>query len=93
MAGKKTLAAKLLYKFLKKKRALKAYIDNVMKQDGDHDDVKKLYEKSDILGIIDLYEASIYSSFTWDYTKEGVWFWDNLHLEFMQFKEEQFFGI
>ena len=45
MGENELLDAKKLYKFLKKKRALKAYIDNVMKQDGDHDDVKKLYEK------------------------------------------------
>ena len=93
MTEKKTLAAKLLYKFLKKKCMLIPYINNVMEQNKGNDDVKKFYEKSDILGIIDLFYSSIYSSFSWDYTKEGVWFWHNLHLEFMQFKEEQFFDI
>ena len=79
------LDAKKLYKFLKKKRALKAYIDNVMERHGDDDDVKKFYEKSDILGIINFCNSSIYWAFVWKDTKEGFRFWHDLDNEFWIF--------
>ena len=88
MTKNQLLAAKKLYKFLKKERALKAYIDNVMERHGDDDDFRKLYEKSDILGIINLCEASIYWAFVWDETKERYDFWFNLYHEFIRFKRQ-----
>ena len=85
MRENELLDAKKLYKFLKKKRALKAYIDNVMERHGDEDDVKKFYEKGDILGIIDLFHSSIYLSFAWSKTKEEFRFWYGLENEFWIF--------
>ena len=88
MTKNQLLAAKKLYKFLKKECALKAYIDNVMKQHRYDYYFAKLYEKSDILGIINFCNSSIYSSFDWLDTKEGYDFWFNLHHEFMRFKTQ-----
>ena len=88
MTEKKLLDTKLLYKFLERKCVLYAYITNVMERHGDEDDFIKLYEKSDILGIIGLFHSSILSSFDWQYAKEGFRFWYNLHYEFMCFKIE-----
>ena len=93
MEKNELLAAKKLYKFLKKKRVLKAYINNVMKQHGYNDDFIKFYEKGDILNIFNLFYSSISWSFYWLDTKEGYDFWSALNDEFMQFKEEQFFDI
>ena len=85
MTEKKTLAAKLLYKFLKKKCMLIPYINNVMEQNKGNDDVKKFYEKSDILGIINFCNSSIYWAFVWKDTKEGFRFWYDLDNEFWIF--------
>ena len=88
MTEKELLAAKKLYKFLKKKCVLYAYINNVMEQNGGNYGIRELYEKSDILGIINFCNSSIYSSFDWLDTKEGYDFWFNLHHEFMRFKTQ-----
>ena len=82
MTENELLAAKKLYKFLKKKCMLIPYINNVMERHGDEDDVKKFYEKGDILGIIDLFHSSIYLSFGWSKTKEEFRFWYGLEHEF-----------
>ena len=91
MTENELLDAKLLYKFLKKKCMLIPYITNVMEQNGDDDDVKKFYEKSDILGIINFCNSSIYWAFVWKDTKEGFRFWYVLDEEFFKFKDN--FGI
>ena len=90
MTEKRLLAAKLLYKFLKKKRALKAYVNNVMERHGDEDDVKKFHEKGDILNIFNLFDSSISCSFYWIDTKERYDFWSSLNDEFMRFKIQFF---
>ena len=90
MGKNELLAAKLLYKFLKKKRVLKAYIDNVMKQHRYNEDFIKLYEKGDILGIIDLCDSSFYRSFILNKTKEGVLYWHDIENEFILFFKKQF---
>ena len=92
MEKNELLNAKKLYKFLKKECVLYAYINNVMEQHGYNDDVKKFYEKGDILNIFNLFYSSINWSFYWYDTKEGYDFWSALNDEFMQFKE-QFFNI
>ena len=90
MTENELLDAKLLYKFLKKKCMLIPYITNVMEQNGDDDDVKKFYEKGDILGIINVFHSFIYSSFDWRYTKEGFFFWNDLESEFTLFLGNNF---
>jgi hypothetical protein len=85
MREKSLLAAKLLYKFLKKECVLYAYITNVMEQHRDDYGFRELYGKSDILGIITLCGSSIYWAFDWDETKEGYLFWSALNDEFIRF--------
>ena len=87
MTEEELLDAKLLYKFLKKKCVLYAYITNVMEQRRVYDDVKKFHKKGDILGIINLFYSSISCSFDWLDTKEGFRFWRHLNFEFFKFKD------
>ena len=88
MTENELLDAKLLYKFLKKKCVLYAYINNVMEQRRVYDGFRELYEKGDILGIITLCGSSIYWAFDWSKTKEGFFFWNGLEREFMLFSEQ-----
>ena len=88
MTENELLDAKLLYKFLQKKCVLYAYITNVIEQHRDDYRFRELYEKGDILGIIDLYDSSFYWSFGWSKTKEGFFFWNDLEREFMLFSEQ-----
>ena len=88
MTENELIAAKKLYKFLKKECVLYAYITNVMEQRRVYDGFRELYEKGDILGIINLFHSSISCSFDLVETKEGYDFWFNLHHEFMRFKTQ-----
>ena len=75
--------AKLLYKFLKKHRCLKEYVDNVLEQKGCYIYVDKYKHDHNIIALINAARASIDWSFTWSDTPQEQKFWEKLDREFL----------
>ena len=74
--------AKFLYKFLKKHRCLKEYVDNVLEQNRcNYVDTYK--HDLDIIALIIAAGVSIDWSFTWSDTPQGQKFWEKLDREFL----------
>ena len=75
--------AKLLYKFLKKHRCLKEYVDNVLEQKGYHNYVDTYKHDHNVIALIIAAGVSIDWSFTWSDTPQGQKFWEKLDREFL----------
>jgi hypothetical protein len=81
---KYSLETRRLYKFLKEKRALKEYVENIMCQHKPcyYYDTANYNRTHDILQLILDNKNSIDYSFVWSVTPQGVDFWHRLDDEF-----------
>ena len=75
------LKAKFLYKFLKKHRCVRQYIENVLEQRGRLWYTSEYLENHDIIKLIEecsSEECDINYSFSWAITKQGHSYWSKL---------------
>ena len=72
--------SKYLYKFLKKKRCIDKYVEEI--KHGDIRPIEKFEKDGDILGLI--YECgNIITAFCWTESKYGFEYWQKLHAEYI----------
>jgi hypothetical protein len=79
-----SIKTKLLYKFLKRKRSLNKYVDNVIKQHSPkyNEKTKAYIDNKNLLQLIEGFGSSIDLSFYWNNTLEGHDFWEDMDDEF-----------
>jgi len=79
-----SIKTKLLYKFLKRKRLLNKYVDNVIKQHSPkyNKKIKAYIDNKNLLQLIEGFASSIDFSFCWHETPEGHDFWEDMNDEF-----------
>ena len=72
--------SKYLYKFLKKKRCIDKYVEEI--KDANVRPMEKFEKDGDILALI--YECgTIFSAFCWADSKYGFEYWQKLHAEYI----------
>ena len=75
------LKAKFLYKFLKKHRCVRQYVENILEQKGRWCHTSEYLENHDIIKLIEecsSQECNINFSFLWARTKQGHSYWSKL---------------
>ena len=80
--SKDDIAAKMMYKFLKRHNCLKEYIDNTIKQGLHRSSAKEYLRNKDIIKLIKANHASIDFSFVWSNTPQGHGYWSILDAKF-----------